>query len=184
MTKGSIMRGFLLAGAAFAGATSAHAQTAAETTAQTAVEPPAADATAGTDNEGSGEEIIVTARRTMKPSSACPRRFRRSRTHARRLMRPTTGLQGAVPPHIVRTRLVHATTSTSAASATRLAFSLRSAVASLSTTVYLDEFAATSSNADLERLEVLAGRRHALGKTPSGRDQVRDAQPVQIPSHR
>ena len=99
MTKGSMARAFLLAGAAFAGATAAHGQTAAETTAQAAVEPAAPASSAATDNEGSDEEIIVTARRTEESVQRVPSAI--SAFNERSLDRiqatDTTGLQGAVP---------------------------------------------------------------------------------------
>ena len=98
MTKGSILRAALLAGVAFAG-TSAQAQSAAQTNAQAAVQPPAEEATAATDNEGSNETIIVTARRTEESVQRVPSAI--SAFNERSLDRiqasDTTGLQGAVP---------------------------------------------------------------------------------------
>ena len=98
MTKGSIMRAALLAGVAFAGA-SAQAQSAAEANTQAAAQPPAEEATAATDNEGSNETIVVTARRTEESIQRVPSAI--SAFNERSLDRiqatDTTGLQGAVP---------------------------------------------------------------------------------------
>jgi iron complex outermembrane receptor protein len=98
MTKGSIMRAALLAGVAFAG-TSAQAQSAAETTAQAAVQPPAEEATAATDNEGSNDTIVVTARRTEETLQRVPSAISafNERSLDRLQASDTTGLQGAVP---------------------------------------------------------------------------------------
>ncbi|MES2904668.1 MAG: TonB-dependent receptor [Pseudomonadota bacterium] len=99
MTNGSMMRALLLAGVAFAGTSAAHAQSAEETTAQAAVEPAAQEATAATDNEGSGEEIVVTARRTEESLQRVPSAISafNERTLDRIQATDTTGLQGAVP---------------------------------------------------------------------------------------
>lgn len=98
MTKGSMMRAVLLAGVAFAG-TAANAQTAAETTAQAAVEPAAPAASAATDDEGSDQEIIVTARRTEENVQRVPSAISafNERSLDRLQATDTTGLQGAVP---------------------------------------------------------------------------------------
>ncbi len=99
MTKGSIVRAVLLAGVAFGVSLPAQAQTAAETTAQAAVEPAAPAASAATDNEGTDEEIVVTARRTEENVQRVPSAI--SAFNERSLERiqatDTTGLQGAVP---------------------------------------------------------------------------------------
>ncbi len=99
MTRTSMMRGILLAGVAFAGTSTAYAQTAAETTAQAAVEPAAPDASAATDDEGSNEEIVVTARRTEESLQRVPSSISafNERTLDQIQASDTTGLQGAVP---------------------------------------------------------------------------------------
>jgi iron complex outermembrane receptor protein len=100
MTKAFVARGLLLATAAtiFMPA-DALAQSAAETTAQAASEPAAPAATAAPDNEGSEQEIIVTARRTEENVQRVPSAI--SAFNERSLDRiqatDTTGLQGAVP---------------------------------------------------------------------------------------
>lgn len=100
MTKADLARGLLLASAAmiFAPGT-AFAQTAAQTTAQAADEPAAPPATAAPDDEGSDQEIVVTARRTEENVQRVPSAISafNERSLERIQANDTTGLQGAVP---------------------------------------------------------------------------------------
>ena len=100
MTKGFVARSWLLASAAiiaFPGG--ALAQTAAETTAQAADQPAAPAATTATDDEGSDQEIVVTARRTEENVQRVPSAISafNERSLDRLQATDTTGLQGAVP---------------------------------------------------------------------------------------
>ena len=98
MTKTAFTRAFLFCSAALI-ATPTWAQTAEQTTEQAQDEPAAPDATAADNDEGSNEEIVVTARRTEESIQRVPSSI--SAFNERSLDRiqatDTTGLQGAVP---------------------------------------------------------------------------------------
>ncbi|MCY7280309.1 MAG: TonB-dependent receptor [Sphingomonas bacterium] len=100
MIKGFVARGLLLASAAIiAFPMAAQAQSAAETNAQAADQPAAPAATAAADDEGSDQEIVVTARRTEETLQRVPSAISafNERTLDRIQATDTTGLQGAVP---------------------------------------------------------------------------------------
>ena len=103
MRRTNLARAILLGSAAsFAFTAPALAQTAAETTQQAADQPPAPEATAAADDEGSdtvGENIVVTARRTSENIQRVPSSISafNERTLDRIQATDTTGLQGAVP---------------------------------------------------------------------------------------
>jgi iron complex outermembrane recepter protein len=103
MRRTNLARAILLGSAAtFACTAPALAQSAEETTQQAADQPPAPEATAAANDEGSdtiGEAITVTARRTAENVQRVPSSISafNERTLDRIQATDTTGLQGAVP---------------------------------------------------------------------------------------
>ena len=174
-------------------ASAAQAQTASETTAQAAVEPAAPAASAATDDEGSDQEIVVTARRTEETLQRVPSAI--SAFNERSLERiqatDTTGLQGAVP----NLNIVQGRGSSNATNIFIRGIGQPDALQTFDPAVgvYVDDvyFSRIRGNQlellDLERIEVLRGPQGTLVRQEHHRrrDQVRVAQArAGFPRHR